>query len=79
MATFPPLLWEKMGELSDGCLIQALVEALGKSRCSYLADTKLPLASEIGLQYITSGPTPQIVQSLVRLRICTLVAVNCVM
>ncbi len=22
---FPPLLWEKTGELSDGCLIQALV------------------------------------------------------
>ncbi len=25
MVTFPPLLWEKMGELSDGCFIQALV------------------------------------------------------
>ncbi len=22
---FPPLLWENMGELSDGCFIQALV------------------------------------------------------
>ncbi len=38
-----------MHELSDGCLIQALVLALGKSRCSYFADTKLPLASEIRL------------------------------
>ncbi len=45
---FPPLLWEKTGELSDGCLNQAL----GKSRCSYFADTKLPLASEIRLDYI---------------------------
>ncbi len=52
MATFPPLLWEKTGEWSDGCFIQALVQALGKSRCSYLADTALPLASAI-IEYIT--------------------------
>ncbi len=50
MAAIPEvfvLLWEKTGELSDGCLTQALVLALGKSRCSNFADTKLPLASEI--------------------------------
>ncbi len=50
---FPPLLWEKTGELSDSCLIQALVQALGKSRCSYFADTNLPLASEIKIHYTT--------------------------
>ncbi len=48
MATFPPLLWEKTGELSDGCLFLAL----GKSRCGYFADTKLPLASEITLHCV---------------------------
>ncbi len=65
---FPPLLWEKTGELSDGCLIQALVYALGKSRCSYFADTKLPLASEIiRLHYVTLYQD-QHPKSLVRLR-----------
>ncbi len=52
MAAIPEvfaLLWENTGELSDGCLIQALVKALGKSRCSYFADTQLPLGSEIRL------------------------------
>ncbi len=43
------LLWEKTGELSDGCLNQALLYALGKARCCYFVDTKLPLASEIRL------------------------------
>ncbi len=50
MAAIPEVfafLWENTGELSDGCLIQALVKALGKSRCSYFADTQLPLGSEI--------------------------------
>ncbi len=50
MAAIPKvfaLLWENTGELSDSCLIQALVKALGKSRCSYFADTQLPLGSEI--------------------------------
>ncbi len=41
-----------MSELSDGCFIQALVQALGKARCSHFADAKLLLASEIRLQYI---------------------------
>ncbi len=35
-----------MHELSDGCLIQALVLALDESRCSYFADTKFPLPTE---------------------------------
>ncbi len=37
MAVIPEvfaLLWEKTGELSDSCFIQALVLALGKSMCS---------------------------------------------
>ncbi len=52
MAAIPEVFaffWENMGKLSDGCLIQALVKALGKSRCSYFADTQLPLGSEIRL------------------------------
>ncbi len=49
------LLWEKTGELSDGCLIQALVYALGKSRCSYMyvLDTKASAIIKTTLHYIT--------------------------
>ncbi len=49
MATFLPLLWEKISVLNDGCFIQALVQAQGKARCSYFAYAKLPLAGEITL------------------------------
>ncbi len=47
MAVIPEVLASftgKMGELNDGCYIQALVQALGRARCSYFADSKLPLA-----------------------------------
>ncbi len=48
---FPPLLREKTGELSDDYFVKLLFR---QSRCSYFADTKLPLASGIiYLHYIT--------------------------
>ncbi len=67
MATFPPLLWEKTSEWCDGCFIQALVQTLGKFRCSYFADTNLPLAIEI---IHKSGPTPQVAGSAAHVYVC---------